>query len=62
MDPMSMTKTFYCDGARIELWSGPASDFSCAPHDLKRYMEIERWDLVFNALYHLAGAVDEGSA
>ncbi len=62
MDPVSVTKTFYCDGERIELWSTPAVDFSCAPRDLRRYMETERWDLVFNALCHLAGVVDEGSA
>lgn len=62
MAPQLTTRTFYCDGEPFELWSGPVSEFSCAPRDLRRYMEIERWDLVFNALVHLSGAVDEGSA
>jgi hypothetical protein len=62
MESVSMMKTFYRDGERVELWSTPSSEFSCAPGDLRHYMEIERWDLVFNALCHLAGVVDEGSA
>lgn len=56
------TRTFYCDGEPLELWSSSVGEFSCAPWDLRRYMENERWDLVFNALVHLSGAVDEGSA
>ena len=55
-------RTFYSDGKPFELWSSSVTEFSCTPRDLRRYMENERWDLVFNALVHLSGAVDEGSA
>lgn len=36
--------------------------FSCRPDDIRRYMDHDRWDLVFNAIVYLVGAVDEGSA
>jgi hypothetical protein len=36
--------------------------FSCRPDDIRRYMDQDRWDLVFNAIVYLVGAVDEGTA
>lgn len=36
--------------------------FSCRPDDIRRYMDHDRWDLVFNAIVYLVGAVDEGTA
>lgn len=62
MAPGFVSRKVYCDGEQIELWSSPRSEFSCSPNDLRRYMDNERWDLVFNALYHLSGAVEERSA
>jgi hypothetical protein len=55
-------KTVYVDGESVELWSPPHADFSCRPDDVKYYIASERWDLVFNALCYLAGAVEEGAA
>ncbi len=54
--------TVYVRGAPLELWSTPAADFSCLPADLRRYVEAGRWDLVFNALCYLTGAIEEGLA
>lgn len=34
----------------------------CSPDDILAYMEHDRWDLVFNALFFLAGALVEGEA
>ena len=55
-------KTVYVDGQSLELWSEPTADFSCRPEDLRCFIAHERWDLVFNALCYLGGAVEEGIA
>ena len=55
-------QTMYVEGELLELWRQPAGDFSCHPDDIRRYIGVERWDLVFNALCYLAGAVEEGLA
>lgn len=55
-------KTVYVEGQSVELWSLPAADFSCQPEDIRHYIAGQRWDLVFNALYYLAGAIEEGAA
>jgi hypothetical protein len=52
----------YVEGELLELWRQPVEDFSCHPDDIRRYIGGERWDLVFNALCYLAGAVEEGLA
>ncbi|MGH6894668.1 MAG: hypothetical protein ACREEP_20670, partial [Dongiaceae bacterium] len=62
MEAMLQRKTVYVDGQSLELWSPPTADFSCRPQDLRSYVTSERWDLVFNALCYLAGAVEEGLA
>lgn len=62
MAPLLILHTLYCDGEPFEIWSNPMPEFSCREDDLRRYVKSDRWDLVFNALYHLAGAVEEGSA
>lgn len=54
--------TVFVEGKSLELWSLPTGDFSCQPEYIRQYIAGERWDLVFNALYYLAGAVDEGGA
>jgi hypothetical protein len=50
------------EGESLELWTQPSNDFSCHPDDIQHYITVERWDLVFNALCYLAGAVEEGLA
>lgn len=62
MDLTSTQRTIYIDGEPIALLNSILPEFSCRPADLRRYIEGERWDLVFNALYYLTGAVEEGSA
>jgi hypothetical protein len=52
----------YVDGEAFSVWTSRCAELFCEPEDLSRYAEEGRWDLVFNALYHLAGAVDEGFA
>lgn len=59
---MAERARYYFDGQPIEMWSSTVPEFSCQPDDLRRYMERGRWDLVFNALCYLTGAVEEGSA
>ena len=49
-------------GESLEMWSPEIADFSCRPEDIRRYIEDDRWDLVFNALCYLTGAVEEGAA
>jgi hypothetical protein len=55
-------RTVYVDGESLELCSPTSVDFSCQPDDIRRYIEGERWDLVFNALCYLTGTVEEGAA
>jgi hypothetical protein len=62
MDVRIERRTFYVEGQSLELWSVPSADFSCQPEDIRDYIAGQRWDLVYNALYHLAGAVEEGLA
>ena len=62
METALRRKTVYVDGESLELWSPQTADFSCRPDDVKFYIASERWDLVFNALCYLAGAVHEGIA
>jgi len=62
MEPALQRKTVYVDGESLELWSPPNAAFSCRPDDVRFYIASERWDLVFNALCYLAGAVEEGIA
>ena len=62
MHAMLERKTVVVDGESLEMWAPPVSDFSCLPDDLRTYMTRGRWDLVFNALCYLAGAVEEGVA
>ena len=54
--------TVYVEGESLELWSPAAATFSCQPEDIRRYIRDDRWDLVFNALCYLTGAVEEGAA
>jgi hypothetical protein len=46
----------------VQLLRPLSPDFSCRPADIRSYMDRGRWDLVFNALCYLAGAVEEGAA
>ena len=62
MEPSLTQRTYYVEGQPIELWTSPLSEFSCRPDDLRRYIDGGRWDLVFNALCYLTGAIEEGSA
>jgi len=62
MHPGWEQRNFFVDGSEIQLWSAPVSDFSCRPDAIRSYIDGERWDLVFNALYYLSGAVEEGIA
>ena len=62
MDIVASEPTFFFDEDPCRPWSSPKSAFSCEPEDLSRYMERGRWDLVFNALCYLAGAIEEGHA
>ena len=62
MQAQLQRKTVYVDGESLELWSPPSADFSCRPDDIRDYVAAQRWDLVFNALCYLAGAVEEGLA
>jgi hypothetical protein len=50
------------DPKSLQPWMILNPGFSCRPDDIRRYMDHGRWDLVFNAIVYLAGAVDEGSA
>lgn len=62
MEARLQQHTVLVDGESLELWSPRAVDFSCRPEDIRRYIEDDRWDLVFNALCYLTGAVEEGTA
>jgi hypothetical protein len=62
MDTSLSQRTLYVEGQPIELWSSTLAEFSCRPDDLRRYIDGGRWDLVFNALCYLTGAIEEGSA
>jgi hypothetical protein len=62
MDASLTQRTLYVEGEPIELWSSTLPEFSCRPDDLRRYIDGGRWDLVFNALCYLTGAIEEGSA
>jgi len=62
MEAALQRKMVYLDGESLELWSPRTANFSCRPDDVKVYIASERWDLVFNALCYLAGAVEEGVA
>jgi hypothetical protein len=62
MDASLSQRTLYIEGQPLELWSATSPEFSCRPDDLRRYIEGDRWDLVFNALCYLTGAIEEGSA
>jgi hypothetical protein len=62
MDASLTQRTFYSQGEPIELWTSPLPEFSCRPDDLRRYIDHGRWDLVFNALCYLTGAIEEGTA
>jgi hypothetical protein len=62
MDIAASGATFFFEEDPCRPWSSPKSAFSCEPEDLSRYMEHGRWDLVFNALCYLAGAIEEGTA
>jgi hypothetical protein len=62
MEASLQRKTVYIDGESLELWGPSGADFSCRPDDVRYYIASERWDLVFNALCYLAGAVQEGAA
>jgi hypothetical protein len=50
MEPLSTQRTTYLDGEPIEFLNSILLEFSCRPDDPRRYIEDERWDLVFNAL------------
>jgi hypothetical protein len=62
MDASLTQRTLYVEGEPIELWSSTRPEFSCRPADMRRYIEGGRWDLVFNALCYLTGAIEEGTA
>jgi hypothetical protein len=62
MDASISLRTIYVGGEAFELWSSPLPDFSCSPTEIRRYIDTERWDLVFNALCYLTGSVEEGCA
>jgi hypothetical protein len=62
MDVSLTQRTYFVEGQPIELWTSTSSEFSCRPDDLRRYIDGGRWDLVFNALCYLTGAIEEGSA
>ena len=62
MNASSTPRTYYLEGELIELWTSTLPEFSCRPEDLRRYIDRGRWDLVFNALCYLTGAIEEGSA
>lgn len=62
MDASTSQRTLYFEGEPIELWASTLPEFSCRPDDLRRYIDRGRWDLVFNALCYLSGAIEEGSA
>ena len=55
-------RVMFVDGEPVELWTASQPSFSCSPEEIRGYMDRERWDLVFNALCHLTGMVEEGSA
>jgi hypothetical protein len=60
--PAAEQTTYYLDGEPIEIWSPTLPEFSCKPDELRRYIDRGRWDLVFNGLCYLAGAIEEGTA
>jgi len=62
METQFNRKTVCIEGESLELWSPTSFEFSCQPDDIRRYIAGRRWDLVFNALCYLAGAVEEGAA
>ncbi len=62
MNASRTQRTYYLEGEPIELWTSTLPEFSCRPDDLRRYIDRGRWDLVFNALCYLTGAIEEGSA
>ncbi len=62
MDASISQRTIYVDGEPFELWTSPQPDFSCSPGEIRNYIDRGRWDLVFNALCYLTGAIEEGAA
>jgi hypothetical protein len=62
MNASSPQRMYYLEEEPIELWTSTLPEFSCRPDDLRRYIDRGRWDLVFNALCYLTGAIEEGSA
>lgn len=62
MDASLTQRTYFVEGQPLELWTSALPEFSCKPDDLRRYIDGGRWDLVFNALCYLTGAIEEGTA
>ena len=62
MDASLAHRTEYVENEPLELWNSILPEFTCRPDDLRRYMERDRWDLVFNALCYLTGSIAEGLA